>query len=54
MIRIFKTFLTDESGVTTIEYGLIAAGIASAVLTVVNRLGTALHTTFSTLTTQLN
>ena len=47
-------FLNDENAATSIEYGLIAAGIALAVITVVNRLGTALHTTYSTLSTQLN
>ena len=45
--------MKDESGATAIEYGLIAAGIALAIITVVNRLGAALHTTFATLTTQL-
>ena len=32
-------FLKDESGSTAIEYGLIAAGIAIAILTAVNVLG---------------
>jgi len=54
MVRNLRAFLEDESGVTSIEYGLIAAGVALAVLTVVNRLGTAVHNTFSTLSTQLN
>lgn len=47
-------FLKDESGATAIEYGLIAAGIALAVITVVNRLGTAIHNSFSTISTNLN
>ena len=38
-------FLKNESGVTAIEYGLIAAGIA-----VVNGLGTQLGTTFGKVT----
>jgi pilus assembly protein Flp/PilA len=46
-------FLRDESAATAIEYGLIAAGIALAVIAVVNRLGSALHTTFSSISTQL-
>jgi pilus assembly protein Flp/PilA len=37
---IFKRFFADESGATAIEYGLIAAGIALAIITVVNGLGT--------------
>ena len=32
-------FLNDESGATAVEYGLIAAGIALAILTAVNNLG---------------
>ena len=47
-------FLKDESGATAIEYGLIAAGIALAVIAVVNRLGTAIHNSFSTISTNLN
>jgi hypothetical protein len=34
MVRNLRAFLEDESGVTSIEYGLIAAGVALAVLTV--------------------
>jgi pilus assembly protein Flp/PilA len=32
-------FVNDESGATAIEYGLIAAGISVAIITVVNTLG---------------
>ena len=39
-------FWSDESGATAIEYGLIAAGIALAIITVVNGLGTKLKDTF--------
>jgi len=46
-------FLKDESGATAIEYGLIAAGIAVAIITVVNGLGTKLKTTFSSISTAL-
>jgi len=47
-------FLKDESSATAIECRLIAAGIALAVIAVVNRLGTAVHNSFSTISTQLN
>jgi pilus assembly protein Flp/PilA len=40
-------FLRDESGATAIEYGLIAAGIAVAIIATVQALGTQLNTTFS-------
>ena len=43
----FTKFLSDESGATAIEYGLIAAGIAVAIITVVNGLGTKLTSTFT-------
>ena len=46
-------FLKNESGATAIEYGLIAAGISVAIITVVNGLGTKLNTTFSSISTQL-
>ena len=39
-------FLKDESGATAIEYGLIAAGISVAIITVVGALGSKLNTTF--------
>jgi pilus assembly protein Flp/PilA len=41
-----RAFLKDESGATAIEYGLIAAGIAVAIIAVVNGVGTQLNTTF--------
>jgi len=53
MVRKIKAFLKDESGATAIEYGLIAAGISIAIITVVNNLGTKLHATFSSISTQL-
>jgi pilus assembly protein Flp/PilA len=37
-------FAKDQSGATAIEYGLIAAGISVAIITVVNGLGTKLNT----------
>ena len=36
--RIFLKFLSDESGATAIEYGLIAAGISLAIIALVNGL----------------
>jgi pilus assembly protein Flp/PilA len=52
MTKLMK-FLTNDSGATAIEYGLIAAGIAVAIIAVVNGLGTQLNTTFSGISTQL-
>jgi pilus assembly protein Flp/PilA len=49
----FLKFLSDESGATAIEYGLIAAGIALAIIAVVNGLGTNLNTMFTSINTSL-
>jgi pilus assembly protein Flp/PilA len=40
-------FLRDETAATAIEYGLIASGIAVAIIPVITGLGTHLKTTFS-------
>ncbi|HET7886221.1 MAG TPA: Flp family type IVb pilin [Bradyrhizobium sp.] len=53
MIKILKTFLADESGATAIEYGLIAAGIALAMIPAVNGLGAKLATKFAAINTSL-
>jgi pilus assembly protein Flp/PilA len=53
MMRPVMKFLRDESAATAIEYGLIAAGIAVAIITVVKGVGTKLNTTFSSMSTQL-
>ena len=47
-------FLVDEAGVTAIEYGLIAAGIAVAIIATVAALGSNLNNTFTTVSTDLN
>jgi pilus assembly protein Flp/PilA len=46
-------FAKDESGATAIEYGLIAAGISIAIITVVKSLGSNLNTTFNSVATAL-
>jgi pilus assembly protein Flp/PilA len=53
MIKHFLRFLKDDSGATAIEYSLIAAGIALAIIAVVNGLGTKLNTKFSSISSQL-
>jgi len=45
-MSIFKKFVRDESGATAIEYGLIAAGIAVVIITVLGQIGTSLETKF--------
>ena len=53
MKNLVSRFLKDESGATAIEYGLIAAGIAIAIITAVQGVGTALKGNFSTISTSL-
>jgi pilus assembly protein Flp/PilA len=48
-----SAFMRDESGATAIEYVLIAAGIAIAIITVTKGLGTKLNTTFGSVSSQL-
>ena len=51
--KVFSKFLSDESGATAIEYGLIAAGIALVIITVVNGIGTNLNEKFTSINTSL-
>jgi pilus assembly protein Flp/PilA len=52
-MRTVLRFCADDSAATAIEYGLIAAGIAVAIIVVVQGLGTQLNTTFSSVSTAL-
>jgi pilus assembly protein Flp/PilA len=51
--RSFLKFLTDQSGATAIEYGLIAAGIALAIIAIVNGLGSNLNAKFNSINSSL-
>jgi pilus assembly protein Flp/PilA len=53
MKTLVARFLTDRSGATAIEYGLIAAGISVAIIAVVQGLGTNLRATFSSVSAAL-
>jgi pilus assembly protein Flp/PilA len=53
MSKLLVRFWKDQSGATAIEYGLIAAGISVAIITVVKGIGTKLDTTFGSISTQL-
>ena len=46
-------FVKDESGATAIEYGLIAALIAVALIGAARALGTQVGTTFNTVVTEM-
>ncbi len=53
MKKLLKDFIADESGATAIEYGLIAAGISLAIISVVNGLGSNLKTKFTSINSSL-
>lgn len=53
MTNLVSRFLKDESGATAIEYGLIAAGIAVAIIAAVNSLGSTLDTNFTAIETAI-
>ncbi|MBN9600497.1 MAG: Flp family type IVb pilin [Afipia sp.] len=46
MTNLISRFVKDESGATAIEYALIAAGIALAIIAAVQGVGTALDLKF--------
>jgi pilus assembly protein Flp/PilA len=49
MLKFMSRFFNDESGVTAIEYGLIASLVAVVIITAVTKVGTNLSGTFQTL-----
>jgi pilus assembly protein Flp/PilA len=53
MNKFFARFVRDESGATAIEYGLIAALVAVAIIGALTTLGTDLTTMFGKVSTQL-
>jgi pilus assembly protein Flp/PilA len=53
MRRRLATFLRNESGATAIEYGLIAAAIAVAIIAVVQGVGSNLKKTFGSVSSAL-
>jgi pilus assembly protein Flp/PilA len=53
MTTLVMRFLADDTGATAIEYGLIAAGIAVAIIATVQALGTNLNSTFSSVSTAM-
>jgi pilus assembly protein Flp/PilA len=53
-MKLIRDFLRDTSGATAIEYGLIAAGISVAIITVLKGVGTKLTSTFTSVKNALN
>ena len=54
MLSIIKNLIKDESGATTIEYGLIAALVSVAAVVALENMGGALENMFTTVEGKLN
>jgi pilus assembly protein Flp/PilA len=54
MITKVKSFLQNEEGASAVEYGLLVAGIAVAVMAAIYGIGTALNSKFTNVQTQLS
>lgn len=53
MRNFFRKLRKSEKGATAIEYGLIAALIAVAIITALTTLGTKLNATFTSISSKL-
>ena len=54
MSKLFARFVKDESGATAIEYGLIAALIALAIMVGAGSLGNSLNNQFTEISKELD
>lgn len=53
MTKVFARFVKDESGATAIEYGLIAALVAVAIIAAAQLLGTEISSIFTRIANRL-
>ena len=53
-MNLFSRFMSDESGVTAIEYGLIAAIVAVGIIAALGNVKTGLQTTFNSASDNMN
>ena len=54
MTKFVARFANDESGATAIEYGLIASGIAVAIIVAVQNIGSSLDSMFSAINAKID
>lgn len=54
MHAFLTSFIRNDSGATAIEYGLIAAGIAVAIATIVTTVGTSLENKFNAINSAID
>jgi pilus assembly protein Flp/PilA len=52
-MKMVKTFLRDQAGATSIEYSIMASGIALAVIATVNGLGSTVKGSYTSVSTAL-
>ena len=52
-MSLFNRFIKDESGATAIEYGLIAALVSVAIITILTTMGGTLNSVFTRVNTGL-
>ena len=52
--RTLRAFVNDQGGATAIEYSLIAAGIAAAIIATVTSLGTSTNAMWQTISDAIN
>ena len=53
LMKQVNAFITDEGGASAVEYGLLIAGIAVAVMAAIYTIGTNLNTKFTSVGTKL-
>lgn len=53
MVQAMKKLLRDERGATAVEYGLIIAGIAAVIITIVMTLGGKVQGAFATVNNEM-
>lgn len=53
-MKLIRTLIGDNKGATAIEYGLIAALIAVAMITAVRSVGTTVGSTFNAASSNMN
>jgi pilus assembly protein Flp/PilA len=54
MVRVLCRLCNDRSGATAIEYSILAAGVALAIISTVNGLGTNVNAMFTAVLSALN
>ena len=53
-MKLFQKLITDQSGATAIEYGLIAALVATGAMVAMGALGNSLSNTFTQVSTKMS